>query len=231
MTYGRVADAMAAQVEQWRGCNDRRAIFLDCYLHMTRNMLAALEAGEFHDTAWVGALLQRFAGHYFAALHFYEQESAAAPAVWRITHDAAREPQTMTLQHLFLGVNAHINYDLVLTVVEMLAAEWPTMDEDARSRCRADYSHVNQVIAHTIDAVQDEVVEPATPPLKFLDDLLGPLDEWATEQVIVAWRDEVWRHAVAMLEAPTPAAREAQRRDVEAITLRRAQWIMGRFSA
>lgn len=224
-----VAEQMAAQVNAWQACGDRRAIFLDCYLRMTRNMLTALAGNEFQDSAWVDRLLRRFAGHYFDALDAYEHSRAATPPVWRIAHDAAVLPGAMTLQNLFLGVNAHINYDLVLTLVELLAKEWDTLDGAGRQSRFADYSHVNVVIGRTIDIVQDEIVEPATPGLRLVDALFGPLDEWATEQLIVNWREAVWRHAVAMLDTADPAAREQQRQAVEAATLRRAELMLGRI--
>ena len=224
-----VADAMAGRVHQWQACGDRRAIFLDCYLRMTRNMLAALAAGEFCDGAWVDRLLCRFADYYFDALAAYERSDLATPPVWQIAHDAAATPGTMTLQNLLLGVNAHINYDLVLTLVEMLAPEWETLAETERQARYIDYTYVNDVIARTVDAVQDEIVERATPALRLVDDLLGPVDEWVTEKIIVDWREEVWRHALAMLATADPAERMAQRGAVEATTLRRARLLLGRM--
>ena len=219
---------MAGRVHQWQACGDRRAIFLDCYLRMTRNMLAALAAGEFRDGAWVDRLLCRFADYYFDALAAYDRTDPATPPVWRVAHDAAATSGTMTLQNLLLGVNAHINYDLVLTLVEVLVPEWENLAETERNTRYIDYTYVNDVIARTIDVVQDEIVERATPALRLVDDLLGPVDEWVTEKIIVDWREEVWRHALAMLAAADPAEREAQRRAVEAATLHRAGLLLGR---
>ena len=218
---------MAVLVEQWQASADPRAIFLECYLRMTRNMLDAIDAAEFQDAAWVDQLLVRFAGHYFAALTAYERASLATPAVWRIAHDAAGQPQTMTLQNLFLGVNAHINYDLVITVVELLAPEWADLSAAERGVRYADYTHVNDVIARTIDVVQDEIVERATPALELVDRLLGRLDEWAIVRLVGKWREDVWRHAVAMLETPDQENCERLRQAVEAATVGRAEWILG----
>lgn len=223
------ADAMASQVQEWQACDDRRAIFLDSYLRMTRNMLAALAAAEFQDAIWVERLLDRFAGYYFDALAAYDRADPATPPVWQVAHDAAAAPDTMTLQNLLLGVNAHINYDLVLTLVEVLAPEWATLAETERHTRYVDYTHVNDVIARTVDVVQDEIVVRATSVLRLVDNLLGPVDEWVTEKVIGEWREEVWCHAAAMLDISDPAAREQQRQAVEAATLRRAELMLGRI--
>jgi hypothetical protein len=115
---------MQELVQMWEAASDRRAAFLNCYLLMTRNMPAAVAAGEFIDQGWVHALLHRFADYYFDALEAYEQGDADTSAVWRTAHNATRDPQTHILQNMLLGINAHINYDLVLTLVDMLKSEW-----------------------------------------------------------------------------------------------------------
>lgn len=216
---------MQELVERWKATADARAIFLHCYLLMTRNMLDAIEAGQFHDARWTHALLERFADYYFDALDAYEQKGYA-PAVWQLAYDATRRPQTAVLQHLLLGVNAHINYDLVLALVDMLHAEWRTLTDLQRRQRYDDHCRVNAVIANVIDAVQDGVLVPLTPALGVVDRLLGPLDEWMTARLIARWRDEVWRHAAALMETAVPAEQERLRRQVETLTLRRADAIL-----
>jgi hypothetical protein len=148
--------------------------------------------------------------------------------VWRLAHDTCRADADV-VQLMLLGVNAHINYDLVLVLVELLRPDWPEITEVQRRQRYTDYTHVNAIIARTIDEVQDEIVEPATPALRIVDLLLGRLDEWATERLITGWREEVWQHAVAMLEAADAAGYEDLRGAVEASTLRRAAWVLGYF--
>jgi hypothetical protein len=217
---------MRRHVGDWESTGDRRAIFLGCYLRMTENMLGAIGDGEFHDAAWVSALLHHFADYYFNALAAYDRGDPNTPAVWQQTHDAARNPETMVLQNLLLGVNAHINYDLVLALVDMLSPEWGGLDAGGRTRRYEDHDHVNDVIARTVDCVQDEVVERYAPEMDLIDKLLGPVDEWLAASLIRRWRDEVWDHAVEMLEAP-----EKQRRirseKIERAALNRAARFLG----
>lgn len=221
-----VVQQMKEFVLRWQQEADRRATFLNCYMLMTGNVLVAIDRGEFQDGDWVNHLLHRFAGYYFRALDAYEADPADSPAVWRVTHRATAAPGTVTLQHLFLGVNAHINYDLVLTVADMLEPEWTHVAEHQKRRRYADHCHVNAVIARTIDVVQDDVVERATPSMDLVDRLMGPLDEWLTSRLITRWRDEVWRNAVRYVESSTPQNREALRSEIESNTLRRADAIL-----
>jgi hypothetical protein len=153
-----ITNKMRQLAEEWDAQNDDRAIFLHCYRMMTANMLVAVEQQRFRDNEWVNRLLHRFAEYYFEALTCYDC-GETGPAIWQYTHQRAREGRLHTLQHLLLGVNAHINYDLVLTLHEILAPEWPRLPASAKEVRYEDHCLVNTVIAETIDQVQDEVIE------------------------------------------------------------------------
>ncbi len=221
-----VVQRMQNRVTGWQEAADRRADFLHCYMLMTGNMLEALEAGEFEDREWVNRLLHRFADYYFEALDAYEQDRESAPAVWCTAHDATLADGHRAVQRVFLGVNAHINYDLVLALVDMLQPEWSTADEMLRQVRYRDHCHVNEIIARTVDRVQDEVVEDEEPLMDVVDHLFGPLDEWAIAWLIRRWRDEVWRNAIRYIHAPEDEARATLRKKFEARTLRRAEAII-----
>ena len=193
---------------------------------MTQNMLAAVEAGAFRDGRWVHTLLHRFADYYFEALSAYEEDEDGAPAIWRKTHKVARQQEAQIVQHLLLGVNAHINYDLVLTLVELLEPERSRLSPQEREMRYAGHCQVNEIIGATIDAVQDDVIETVAPEMNLVDTLLGPVDEWLISDVITRWRDEVWDHALKMLARSAPRQRERIRSDIEILTQRRAQIIL-----
>jgi hypothetical protein len=206
---------MTTLVDHWEAAHDRRAIFLGCYRLMTRNMLDAIEAGRFHDGAWVTRLLDRFADYYFTALERYEQDASRTSPVWKLAFDATRNAEVMTLQHLLLGVNAHINYDLVFSLYDVLEDEWAGDTPEQRAQRHADHELVNRIIGETTDVVQDQVVEQVSPWTEWLDTLLGPVDEWLTSRLLSHWREEVWGTAVRYLEAATPEERAALRQQVE----------------
>ena len=117
-----------------------------------------------------------------------------------MAHNAAKDPQISAMQKLLLGVNAHINYDLVLTLVDMLEAEWEGHTEKMRNGRYTDHCHINQIIGETIDAVQDDVLEPAMPVMAIIDNLMGSLDERIIVHLITQWREKVWLNASHLLE-------------------------------
>jgi hypothetical protein len=201
LTDDQVVARMGALIQQWEQDADQEAIFLRCYMLMTNNMLAAIERREFHDPEWVNTLLTNFAEYYFTALDAYQRSPASAPAVWRMAHNVARDHSISALQNLLLGVNAHINYDLVLALVDILQPEWDSLSDSQRSMRYADHCHVNHVIGSTIDAVQDQILDPAMPLMELFDKLLGPIDELMVSQLITHWRESVWEHASRLLAA------------------------------
>ncbi|MBK7897694.1 MAG: hypothetical protein IPJ90_23000 [Anaerolineaceae bacterium] len=224
--HSAMLNTMQTRLHQWQQTADRRAIFLNCYLLMTENMLTAVHQQQFQDNPWVHTLTHRFADYYFTALAAYESQQPTTPQVWQLTFTAALDAQTYTLQNLFLGVNAHINYDLVLTVVELLEAEWAALSPAERTRRYQDFIQVNEIIARTVDAVQDTVVEAYTPRLDWLDRLMGPVDEWLVSKMIGQWREEVWQTAVILLNTPTPAQREPIHKEMEARALKIARMLL-----
>jgi hypothetical protein len=171
-------------------------------------------------------LLHRFAEYYFTALEYYEVDSPLTPPVWALAHRQAGLPETLVLQNLFLGINAHINYDLVLTTVELLTEEWAGLSEEQRRERHADFCQVNAIIAATMDAVQDEVVEKAEPVLAVVDVLMVRLDEWLANRLIERWRDGVWQAILEMLACSGELAREELRLELEQASLARAEAIL-----
>ena len=223
-----VTDRMQALIDTWEAAHDQRVVFLSCYAMMTRNMLAALEQGDFQDAVWVSTLLHRFADYYFDAVAAYDGQRTSCAQVWCFAFDAAHQPHTHVLQNLMLGVNAHISYDLVLALVDVLRSDWRTLSDDQRQLRYRDHCHVNDIIARTINRVQDQVIERYSPVMDVVDKLMGPLDEWIIAQLTADWREEVWTHAGQVMACSGDSELSQLRRQIEQHTMNRAQAIAGK---
>jgi hypothetical protein len=219
---------MTALADQWEARRDQRAIFLRCYSMMTANMLQALRDQHFRDREWVDRLLHRFAEYYFEALACFDC-GEEVPLVWRDVHEAAAANRLHVLQHLLLGVNAHINYDLVLTLYDMLEPEWAGLSEARRQDRYRDHCLVNTIIGETIDRVQDEVVEEYAPLMDWVDRLMGRWDERLLLRLISHWREDVWDSTQQLLRLSDAAERDEQLQEIEATVLRTARWIKAKI--
>ncbi len=212
---------MTTLIDQWEAAHDRRAIFLGCYRLMTRNMLDAIEAGRFHDGEWVSHLLDRFTDYYFTALDLYDQNSPDTSPVWNLVFTATRDVDVTTLQHLLLGVNAHINFDLVFALHDLLAPKWADLTDERHQQRHVDHELVNRIIGETVDAVQDQVIDRHSPWFEFVDKVMEPVDEWLTSRLISHWREEVWNNAVHYLGLHDEAVCVEFRQQIERAALER----------
>lgn len=219
-----LAQKMDRMASSWEAAEDNRGIFLRCYCMMTENMSRALEKQRFIDSEWVENLLNRFAEYYFDALACYDC-GEEVPQVWRTVHEEAGRDDLHVLQHLFLGVNAHINYDLVLTLYEILSPEWDSLTDQQKDIRYNDHMMVNTIIGETIDQVQDEVVETHAPQMDLVDKLLGRLDEKLISGLISKWRKSVWKDTLELLACEEEIAAQGYILEVEREVLRRAKWI------
>src|SRR6476660_1843674 len=108
----------AALEEALRAVNDRRAIFVGAYLTITSAIGDAIDAGEFIDGPWVRSYLLHFARLYIEAFRAFENgDLEHVPTAWQVAFELSARGEGMALQHLLLGVNAHINHDLAIALV------------------------------------------------------------------------------------------------------------------
>jgi hypothetical protein len=226
-----VTKKMQRCIDRWDACGDGKALFLRCYRMMTGNVIAAVQQRDFNDPEWVDRLLNHFADYYFVSLEVYEANPAGAPAVWQLAHSAANNPNLSAVQKLLVGVNAHINYDLAFTLVDLLRQEWAGLSDAQRTLRYEDHCRINNVIAETIDTVQDDILEPAMPVMKLVDDLMGGADELMISRLIAGWRDNVWQYAVRMLATDDLQQLAALAKQVEADALETGRLICAQSPA
>lgn len=94
------------------------------------------------------------------------------------------------MQHLLLGINAHINLDLPVVSAQILDRHDPEGFE-------ADFHAVNDLLASLIDEVQDEVATAGL-WMKVVDVLGGPLDEALCSFVLSKARSSAWARTLTL---------------------------------
>lgn len=219
-----VLHRMDSHIDTWKAANDSRQVFLSCYRLMTGNVVEALDKGTFHDPEWINNLLHRFAEYYFDALACYDCGKPVSK-VWHEVHQFTAGKKLRQVQYLLLGVNAHINYDLVLTLFDMLHEDWQTLSPLEQKLRFEDHCKVNEIIAASIDQVQDELLSPADPVMGWIDKAFGRMDEYLLSRLITSWRQEVWDQACGMIAESEDIQREVLRLTIEISVIKRNKLI------
>ncbi|MEF8841209.1 MAG: DUF5995 family protein [Haloarculaceae archaeon] len=191
-------------LEAFDARDDRRSMFLTVYSRVTGAVGGRVDRGDFADPDWVADYLVAFANLYREAVHDFEVGNLDALAdPWQLAFEAAEQEGYHALQHVALGINAHINYDLALALHEVGV-------EPNRARKRADHGAVTEVLRRLVDENQETLAEKYDPGIAAIDELLGRLDELFSILTIDECRDSAWRTAVA-LESSLSARRRFAR--------------------
>ncbi|HEV8064990.1 MAG TPA: DUF5995 family protein [Acidimicrobiales bacterium] len=100
---------------------DGVACFNRMYLEVTQQVESELSLGSFGDPGWMSALDVTFANLYFAAVEAGSESvtgGASVPAAWGPLFAQRDNPEITSLQFALAGMNAHINHDLPIALVQ-----------------------------------------------------------------------------------------------------------------
>jgi len=188
-----------------REAGDRRAVFLTIYTRMTAAVQAAIADGRFHDPDWMRRYTVAFANYYRRAfLGFERGHLDAVPDPWIVAFSTAVEGSALVAQDAFLGINAHINYDLALALRDV------GIDPDRR-RKRADHREINAILLDLIDAQQEALSDLYAPGLDDVDATLGRFDEALSLFSMTEGRAQAWRIATVLTDVRWSLARRYAR--------------------
>ncbi len=189
---------------------DRRAVAGRRRSQMVQSPLSPRDGGRqkggrrpaFADPAFMTALDVVFANLYFAAIARADLDSAGAPSAWRPLLSSRTDRRLARLQFALAGMNAHINRDLPVGIVEVFNALGGDPTDD-RTR-RQDFDSVNSLL----EQVEEEVkVEFSRGLIQTVDVAAGQLDDVAAMWKVRVARAAAWTNAGGSLDAaPGPAA-------------------------
>jgi hypothetical protein len=126
---------------------DAGGYFPALYARVTRRVMADAVAGRFNDGQRMAAFVGSFAARYLDA----RDDQVHAPACWRASFAVTGDASLLVVQHLFLGINAHVNFDLPQTVVTLADATGDL------SSIRPDFDGINDVLHDTYNDVMGDL--------------------------------------------------------------------------
>jgi len=174
------------------------AQFSDLYLTITASIQAHIRAGDlFADNDYLARLDVAFANRYFDALRAWAG-GRPAPECWTLIFDLTDDGETTAVQLAAGGVNAHINLDLAVAVVDT-GREFGDADLAAGTR-RADYGKVNDVFAEQMDTLLRRLIEHRAGRGERIDHL-SLLGRMMTGVVAIA-RRHAWEDAESLWPLP-----------------------------
>jgi Family of unknown function (DUF5995) len=176
--------------------SDGVACFTGLYLAVTEGVQARLAGFAFRDPRFLARLDVVFADLFFSALEASRIDRDRVPHAWAPLVDARSQRGIAPLQFALAGMNAHINRDLPIALVATCQELGVGLEEGSAQR--ADFEHVNQVLAAVEAQVKGRYLSGW---LRDLDRLIHRVDR--IDDIVAMWdvvraRDAAWTNAEAL---------------------------------
>lgn len=159
------------------------------YQRVTIEVKKAIDNSQFDDADRMERLDIIFAQRYIDAYQSY-RDSGTCTQSWQVAFQSGSNSSLTVLQHLLLGMNAHISLDLGIAAAAV-------SNSDPLSLKR-DFYLINEILGSQIDDTQDRLSRVFR-PLRFVDTLLGSIDEQLSLFSIGYARDKAWSQALELI--------------------------------
>ncbi len=173
-------------VAECKAQQSRIGYFAVLYRQVTRRVRDGILAGEFEDNPRMEVLDVLFAKRFIDAYELWKSGCKPTES-WRLAFEASKNSGNLVLQHLFLGINAHINLDLGIAASE-------TMLGKDLAGIQGDFNKINAVLAELVDGVKTNI-SAVSPIFGWLIPLAKGKDEMLLNFSIQIARDGAWKYA------------------------------------
>jgi hypothetical protein len=185
---------------------DGVACFNYMYLSVTEAVRDSLHG--FEDPAFVERLAVVFAEFYFAA-HEADHDGAWVSRAWAPLFEGSRRKGVAPVQYALAGMNAHINNDLPWALLQSWE-EFGVAAAPDSPRYR-DFELVNRILEDVAVGVRATLESGL---LRWLDRILGRLDDLVASVVIAKARADAWKRAARWRRGFDAEAADAHERHV-----------------
>lgn len=197
MSQAQSIDEVIAQLDriiaECKTKNEPLGYFAALYQGVTKKVKTGIDNDFFEDGARMEQLDVVFANRYLSAYHSYLNQQPATVS-WEKSFTLSTQYWPIVLQHLLIGMNAHINLDLGIAAAQIMKGKNINALED-------DFNKINEVLSSLVHKVQQDLVE-IWPTLRFILKLAGKVDDTLTDFSMKLARDGAWKFARKLTELP-----------------------------
>jgi hypothetical protein len=168
----------------WAGAEQSRiGYFAALYKGVTEKVREGIANGHFEDGARMERLDVIFANRYLEALRMFRAGEQPTRS-WLFAFESADGTKPIVLQHLVLGINAHINLDLGVAAAEVSKGS----EIGALQR---DFDAINDILASRVSVVRSQIAR-VSPLISLLTQVDPTADRAVINFSIERARDQAW---------------------------------------
>jgi len=160
--------------------------FAALYQNVTINVKHKLGQQYFDDDKRMEQLDVVFANRYLDAYSNFKNGKRTTSS-WQAAFEASKHENLIVLQHLLLGMNAHINLDLGIAAAEISTV--PTLPN-----LQSDFNKINDILNSLVEEVQNDLAKIWPFLLKILK-WAKNVDDFLVDFSMTLARDGAWKFA------------------------------------
>ncbi|WP_297096602.1 DUF5995 family protein [uncultured Draconibacterium sp.] len=181
-----VIQTLDSIIEESLKTGDTLGYFAVLYQKVTIKVKEEIENNYFDDGLRMEKLDVVFAKRYIDA-YFAWKKNRPITQSWEIAFTEASNNNLLVVQHLLLGMNAHINLDLGIAAAEI-------SNNNNIADLEDDFKRINEILASMVDEVQ-QGLSSIWPFLRKLLLWLGQVDNMLVDFSMKIARDGAWKFA------------------------------------
>jgi hypothetical protein len=173
--------------------NDPAGYFAALYQKVTIQVKLGIASGFFDDGKRMEQLDVAFAKRYLQAFDNY-QKNIPVTESWKKAFDLSDNYWPIVLQHLLMGMNAHINLDLGVAAAE-------TSKGQSLQNLESDFNKINEILSILVHEVENDL-SVVWPVLKYILKWSGKIDDYLVDFSMKLARNGAWKFANQLAGVP-----------------------------
>jgi len=200
-TIDQVIDQLKEIIEWSRTTKSRLGYFAALYRKVTIKVKEGIVENFFDDGERMERLDVIFANRYLSAVEAY-RNNAQPTNCWKYSFQVAKQQWPIVLQHLLLGMNAHINLDLGIAAARTApSTELPSLHND--------FNRINKILTELVADVQNDLAQIWS-ILRFMNRYLGNIETAIINFSMEKARNNAW----SVAERLAPLTESAQKVEI-----------------
>lgn len=189
-TIDEVIDLLEEIINDSKAKESTTGYFAALYKKVTISVKEKLNTGYFDDDQRMELLDVQFANRYFEAYFNYKNGNAITQS-WEKAFKYSTDNKLIVIQHLLLGMNAHINFDLGIAAEKISAGKIEALHDD--------FNRINQLLAEMVEEIQQDL-SGIWPTLSKILKWLKNIDNFLIDFSMNKARDGAWKFANTLVD-------------------------------
>jgi hypothetical protein len=173
--------------------NDTLGYFAALYRQVTFEVKNGIENNFFDDGPRMEKLDVVFAKRYIDAYYSWKDNRPVTQS-WKAAFSYCRRNEPIVLQHLLMGMNAHINFDLGIAAAEISRGVNIEL-------LKNDFNKINEILSMQVNGVQKNL-SVIWPMLKKILSKTGKFDNFLVDFSMEIARDGAWNFGSQLWKKP-----------------------------